>query len=151
PPPLLDALPCVVEPRKPVGIQAVVTELVVEALDEGILHGLAWVDEMKANATPARPGVELAPSELRAVVRDDHLGVAAQLRDPIQDSGDDETRDGRAHLDRQALAAEVVDDIEDPKASAIAERVAHEVHGPAAIDRSGLRQRLPPDAPQMLP
>ena len=33
---------------------------------------------------------------------------------------------GRAQGDRQALAAEVVDDIEDPKAPAIAERVAHE-------------------------
>src|SRR5580704_16020760 len=71
---------CLVEAQEPVGVQALRTELAVEALDEGIIRRLARPAEVKCDAAHESPQVEFLADELRPIVEPDRLW-ATHLRD----------------------------------------------------------------------
>ena len=72
--PVVHDAPDVGEAPEPVPVQAAVPELAVEALHEGVLGGLAGLDEVQGRAGPLAPKAHRLAGELGAVVADDGLG-----------------------------------------------------------------------------
>ena len=77
--PVVHDAPDVGEAPEPVPGQAAVPELAVEALHEGVLGGLAGLDEVQRRAGPLAPKAHRLAGRLGAVVADDGLGSLAQL------------------------------------------------------------------------
>jgi hypothetical protein len=73
----LDDHSCLGRAHETMLVQTLVAELAVEALDVGVLHGLAGTDEAQANAAAIGPLVEHAASELGSVVDVDGDGCTA--------------------------------------------------------------------------
>lgn len=59
-------------------------------------------------------------------------------------------RQRQVNLDSQPFAVEVVEPVEQPEATSVAQLVVHEVHGPDLVDCIGHHQRLGPLAHQAL-
>lgn len=68
-------------------VEALALGLSVEALDIGVLDGLAWVDEGQMYAAPVRPAIENLSRELRTVV-DDNRPRQSSLCRPVQMEGE---------------------------------------------------------------
>src|SRR5262245_14778751 len=141
-PPALDLMPSVGQIGEPVLVQTLVAELAVEALDERILYGLAWPNEMKLHPYPVGPRVERLARELGAVVYDDAVGLTSFIHDSIQNPHDPLSRQRAIHLDRRALATEIIDDGQCPEGAAIDQSVGHEIHRPAFVHAARCGKRL---------
>src|ERR1700676_2024269 len=125
-------------------IQAFITESAVEAFDERILDGLAWLDEAELHALLVGPLVEHAARELRPVVQLDLLRCPALHHDPAQDACHPPGWERGVDLDRQTLAGEDVDDGQQPDPPAPGQRVADEVPRPALVQSDHYERRLHP-------
>ena len=64
-------------------VQALAPECSVEAFDESVLDRLARLNEVELHTSSVGPCIERAAAELGAVVRDDHIGQASGLREPL--------------------------------------------------------------------
>ena len=74
--PLLDRLPSFLKCLEPVAVQTLFAEARIEALDERVLNGLAWADEVQMDAVAVSPLIEGLRGELRSVIDADHRGHA---------------------------------------------------------------------------
>ena len=61
----------IVNAGEPIEIEAVLTELAVEALDEGVLGRLAGLNEVQLDAAFLRPEEHRLTCQLRIVIADD--------------------------------------------------------------------------------
>ena len=118
---------------EPVLVEAVVAEGSVEAFDEGVLHGLAWLDMVKADMVFHGPEVQGFSGELGAVIHGDGSGQAARAGKLLEDMDDGRPADKGIDMDGQALAGEVVDSVQAAEAAAAGELVVDEVHAPALV------------------
>lgn len=91
----------------------------------------------------SRPRQDGVGGELGPVVRDDRLWLPPPYLQRGKFPGDSSPRDGRVGDGRQALPAEVVDDVEDAKTAARGHLVMDKVERPAPIDPSWGEQRRP--------
>ena len=82
--PGFDRLARVVERRKPVRVETLEPELPVEALDEGILIRLTWLDETQCDAVLLGPGQERSAREFRPVIRDDGFRKRMSLGELVE-------------------------------------------------------------------
>ena len=73
------------------------------------------------------PSKDRARCELGAVVADDHAGLAADLDDAIELTGNANAGQRVVDDEGQAFAAEVIDHRQNAELSAAGERVRHEV------------------------
>src|SRR5262249_16836575 len=153
-PPDLDLRARVREVDEPVLVQALVSKLPVEGLDEGVVDGFAGPDEVELDATAVRPGIERGAGKLGAVVDDDPPGQRAARGQAVKDAGDPEAGEPVVDLDGQALAARVVDDVQGAKGPAAGQAVDHEGQRPAAVrlgrggkDDAGAGDQLAPFPP----
>jgi hypothetical protein len=55
-PPSFGLSPCIAETSEPVRVQTFVAQSAVEALDVGILRGLAWLNELQPRTALFAPG-----------------------------------------------------------------------------------------------
>ena len=83
---------------------------------------------------------EVEAREFRTVVADERLRCVVRLHRLLERFDHARRRQRRAHAKHDALAREVIDHREDPKASAVPKLVMHEVHA-RALMRSGWRRR----------
>lgn len=106
-PPRLDPRPRVLHRDEPVLVEAFVSQLPVEALRVGVIDRLPRPDEVHAHAAAVGPGIERGAG-FRQRARGD---------DPLEDAGGAQAGDRRVDLGGEALAGEVVDDVEnaDPR------------------------------------
>ena len=112
PPEFLDLVPGIVESHKPVLVEALVTKLTVEALDNAILDRLSRPDEIQPNPMAIGPRIECSAGKLGSVVHHQADGLATLLDGPFQDPCDPLTGQRGIDFDRQALPDEVIDHIE---------------------------------------
>src|SRR5215813_905346 len=98
-------------------VKAFVAEAAVEAFDEGVLHRLAGRDVMPTDAAVLLPAQHDVGGELAAVVADNQQRLLALGDDRIELTCDPAAGDRSVDNERQALAGEVVDNNEHPKAS----------------------------------
>jgi hypothetical protein len=83
--PGIDDLLGVGERLKPVEAEALVPELAVEALDEGLLDGPARPEGLEGHAALVGPEVEGLTSDFRAIVTPNAAGQAAVTCAPSRD------------------------------------------------------------------
>ena len=126
--PPIDGFPGVVEAREPMEIQAFISEFPVEAFDETVFDRFARAYEHQFDAVVVGPLVEHAARELGPVVYDDSTRQWPRKSDLIEYATDPDPGQGSVDLDGEAFASCVIDDVERPQPSAIAQHIAHEVH-----------------------
>src|SRR5438034_9902729 len=83
-PPFFNDLPGVNKSQEPVLVEALVPQAAVEALDEGVLDGLAGLDEAQTHAAFIGPLIERPASKLGAVVQRDLSRSCPALGDHIE-------------------------------------------------------------------
>ena len=140
--PGFDRLARVVERRKPVRVETLEPELPVEALDEGILIRLTWLDETQCDAVLLGPGQERSAREFRPVIRDDGFRKRMSLGELVERPHDSRLADRGVDDRRGPLARVVVRDREDAKAPARSELIRDEVDRPALVGADGGQKRL---------
>ena len=129
------------ETAKPVQIQAFITKLAVEALDVGVLGGLAWLDEVQGDAAYAmrvRPCIQHLPGKLRAIVDRDLFRHAMRGDELVEDARDALARQRGIDLNGQALSSDQIKDVERTKPAAVDQHILHEVHTPGLAPLPGL-------------
>src|SRR6185312_12344642 len=132
-PPCFDDLPCFVEIAEQVLVEALVAQPAVEALDEAILHRLAWCNVVPFDVAFLLPGQDGVRGELGAVVADDYARAASRLDDAVELAHDPwGSKRGVGHQP-EAFPGEVIDQSEDAEAPATHQRVHDEVERPAQI------------------
>ncbi len=75
-----------VQRYEPMVVQALVPELAIEALDEGILRRAARRDELQVHAVAIRPLIERAAGELRPLVGANSGGQTTKPRGLVEHS-----------------------------------------------------------------
>ena len=86
--PVIDDAAHVAQAGEPVLRQALVPEAAVEALDIGVLHRLAELDEARLDTVPDDPGLHRPARELRAVAGAAHLRQSALALDLVEQARD---------------------------------------------------------------
>ena len=94
---------------EPVLVQALVAELVVEALHVCILRRLAGLYQPQRHAVAVGPAIERVAGD-RALVGPDHLRQAAELPDPIEHPRHILARDAMIDRDVDRFLGVVIDD-----------------------------------------
>ncbi len=108
-------------------IQTFVPKLAVEALDVGILHGSAGIDEVELHSSFLCPAEHGLAGELRSVVHYQHLRQTSALGQFLQYPSHPLTGDGGIHRYDRTLSAEVVHHCQGPEPAAVPEAVMDEV------------------------
>ena len=97
---------------------------------------------MECDASLLGPVLYDATDVLRTIVTADNQGPASTLNDMFEGTDDPLRRQREVDFHAQGLSVVVIDDIEQPEASAIRELVMHKVHRPDFIDCLGHGQWL---------
>jgi hypothetical protein len=121
------------EGAKPMLVQAVIAEGAIEALDEGVLHGFAWVDMMESNARGLIPEVEGLPVNSGPLSAGDSPRQLAREGQALENGDDGGSADGGVDTDGQALAGKVIDERQTEEAATGGQLVVDKVHRPAFI------------------
>lgn len=82
--PCLDRCLCIEQAREVILVQALVSKLSVEALDEGVLDRFPRLDERESDTVSVSPEVERLSLELRSVVTNDRLWKSALSSKPVE-------------------------------------------------------------------
>jgi len=93
------------------------------------LHrGDARLDVISLDAMVCRPGQQRSADVFGPIVATNRERFAAPLDNLLQRSDDASRRQRQVDLDPQPFATKVVQDVEQPEASPVAELIMHEVH-----------------------
>ena len=115
---------------EPVQIQALIAKPAVEALDMGVLRGLAGVNEISRHAMCIGPSVQDAPSKLWTIVHANPFGRAKGAHELVEDTRDAWAWERGVDFQHQALTSHPIEQIQRAKTASIDEHVLHEVHTP---------------------
>jgi len=121
--PILHLNADVVKAHEPMGVQALGSELAIEAFDEGVLDWFARHYIVLFHFGPIRPMQDCFIGELPAVVTDDHLRLATSFDDPVQLTGKPQAGKGRVGDEGQAFSCAIIDDRKLPEPAAIGELI----------------------------
>jgi len=91
---------------KPVFVEALVAQLAVEAFGIWVLCGFSRSDEIDADTVLVCPLVQGFAGEFGSVVHEEGFGLAMVPDEPVEDTTDPQTWQGRVDLGGQAAAAE---------------------------------------------
>jgi hypothetical protein len=86
--PRLNRLLRIRQAHEPALVETLVAEPAIEALGEGVLNRLARLNEPERAAARVRPLIERFAGELRSVVANDRLRVAAFARHRVEHAHD---------------------------------------------------------------
>ncbi len=111
-PPCFDDVASMSEASEQRFVQTLIAQLPVKALDEAVLHWLAWLNVMPFNFSFLLPRQDDVRSEFRAVVADHHERVTAPFSNAIKFARDPTAGQRVINYTRQAFARKVVDHVE---------------------------------------
>lgn len=131
--PLSGGLSCLDEGREQRVVQAHVAEAAVEALDEGVFHGLAGSDVVLFYARLLTPSEDSHRCQFGAVVGDDCVWPAVPGDYGIQFAHDTGAGERRVGDERQALPCVVGDHGQDAEAPPIGELVVDKICRPVRV------------------
>lgn len=114
-------------------VQAFVSERAIEALDIGIIRGLAGTAEVDPDAAVISPEVDKPTGKFRAIVSKKISWRPALTHQAVEDFDDMLTAKALPNLDRQPFAAEHIDHRQHSELLPIAELVVDEVQAPCFI------------------
>ena len=133
PTPTFDDDPRFLQTVEEFSIEQLVAHAGIEALDISVLPWTAWRDVRRLRADGMDPRLHGLGGELRAIVRTNVTGHAAQdeqVRQHIDNAGAVETS---INTDRQTLTRIFIDDIEHTELATIVRAVLHEVVRPDVV------------------
>src|SRR3712207_4329967 len=107
-PPSLDDAARLGQAREPALVETFLAEAAVEALDRGVLHRLAGIDEEQLHAILVGPAVELAATELRTIVDHQRVGIAARAGGILKHRDHPLAGQREVDQDRRTLARAIV-------------------------------------------
>lgn len=119
--PILDDLPCLRNAAEPVFVQTFVADFVVEAFGVAVLLRLAGLDVVPVDVILGCKDQHGAAGQLRAVVGDDNLGLAARGDQPVQLPHNAQAWQGCVCRDRQTLSRAFIDHRQHVEPSAVDE------------------------------
>lgn len=123
-------------------VEAFVTKLAVETLDEGILRGFAGSDVVQPNAAIDGPAQHGQACEFGAVVQNDRFGIAADRGDGVEHTDDAFAAERGIDLDCQGLMGEIVDDRQSSNAAFGLQSIVNEVQRPPLVHRGDERRGI---------
>ncbi len=115
---------------KPVHVQALVSELAIETLDEPVVHWTSWSDEIKLDASLVDPLIEVVAGEFGPVVQSDDHRLSVGLHCLVECQNDRICREALCGLQKNPFPADLIDRSENSESSAIVQPVADEVDAP---------------------
>ena len=118
---------------KPVGVQTLLSEASVEALNEGIFYRLPRTNEIELDLMPVRPLIEHLRDELRSVVHGDPPRTSSKATETTQYLDDVLSGQRCTDLDGNTLTGKVIDYRQGSKSATVCKGIGHEVHAPALI------------------
>src|SRR6056297_1290328 len=130
-PPCVDLVASMLHRSEPMLVETGLPEPTVEALDKRILSGLSRLDEVQLHTVISGPEEHRLTGQLGAVVADD--GSRQRAIEFGEEPGHPGPGDRGIDELTDALATEVIDDIQDSEASAVSQLVGHEINRPALI------------------
>ena len=120
-PPSVDLVASMLHRSEPMLVETALPEAPVEALDKCVLSRLSGLDEVQLHAVISGPEEHRLTGQFGAVVADD--GFRQRAIEFGKESSHPGPGDRGINELTDALAAEVIDDIEDPEASPISQLV----------------------------
>lgn len=123
----------VIEAEEQGFVEKLVPHPAVEAFTEAVLHRLARRNEVPVDLVLLRPGQHGIAGELGAVVGDDHARLAALIDQRRQFACHPPPRDRGVGDGRQTFPGHVIDDIQDPEATAAGELVVDKIQRPPGV------------------
>ena len=113
-PPGFDDASGIIQPIEEVFVEALIAQATIEALDEGVLGGLAGRDIVPLDLGVLDPFEDRVTGQFGAIVRDNHLWFSS-THDQLGQLADN-AQSGQRDIDhnRQRLPREVIDDAQRP-------------------------------------
>ena len=124
--------PNLVERVEEVGVQDLLAKRPVEALDEGVLIGLARLNVAQSNPLRRAPVHKRLGGELGPVVDPYPSGSTVEPNEIVDHTDHPCTGNRRPDFDRQRFAVAFIDDVEDAKAPAVVQGIGHENRAPTS-------------------
>ena len=151
-PPVRQSVSYVVECAEPAGVQTLIAQSPVEALDVPVLHRPAGLDVYQPDLPVLGPAQHAPRSELRAVVQAQDLRPATFSDQPLQHPGHASRTEAGIGLQRKALARVGIDHAQDADHPPGCQAVDDEVHRPLLVGTDQTRfLRSIPHQPLALP
>ena len=113
----------VIQAVEPFLIQQLISQTAVEALDEGVLLRLSWVDVVPFDIVLIRPSQDRTTCELCAIVADNAGRFTVDPYKRIQFTGDTRARDAGVSHEAKVLAAAIIVHGEDAELAGHAKRI----------------------------
>ena len=104
-----DDFPGMGQVPKPVFVQVLISEALIDALNKAVLGRLSRLEQLQLNPVVVSPLVQSLAGELRPLVCSDSLRVASKSGYGIQSTGNLVTRDTVSDRDVETLLGEVID------------------------------------------
>ena len=133
PPKRIDLVLRVLQRRKPVHVQAFVSEPAIERFDCGVVRGFTPTAEVQDDAVGIGSQVHRRTDELRPVIAIDPLRQAALEPQALERGRHIVAAQASTDVDRQAFAREEIDDRQRTKAPTIGQLIGDEVHAPDVV------------------
>src|SRR6185503_971359 len=99
-PPVFDLSSCISQTRKPVRVQAFISQSAIEALRVSVLHRLARLDELQSHPSFFAPGREGSTAKLGPIVQNDRFRQSSLAGNPIQYTAHSQPAQRSVHLNR---------------------------------------------------
>ena len=109
-------------------IQALIPQSTIEALDIGILRGLARLDERQLHTPGMGPFIQCQAGKFRSMIDPDHPWQRPLPGNALQYTRHPLSRNGGIHLNDDTLPGTVIDHIQTANAPAVSQAVMHEIH-----------------------
>ena len=142
PHPLCTDLPHLVQRLTHIGVEDLMPDGPIKALDIGVLIRLAGLNMPEGNAPLGAPRRKSFCDEFWTVIHSNRLGLPLSDNNLFQDTHHPLRGQGRIHFDRQDFSDAFIQQIQRPKPTTAVQGVAHEIHRPDRIRLWGDHQRL---------
>src|SRR5579883_1392316 len=129
--------PCVAEPFP---VQALVSELSMEALNIAVLPRAAWGDERRSDVLVSEPAHDSCCSELSSIVTSDVLRLAVDFHQPRERQNHVLRSDPPSYLDSQALASVFVENAQQLECRSVGKSIVDKVIRPDRVGVHGAWQ-----------
>lgn len=117
-----------------VGVEHLFAVATVEALDEGIVVGLAGLNEADLDLLGTAPLGKSLAGELQPVIAADGPELTVDLEELFQETNHAGCRKARRHVDSERSTIGLIDHVERAKRPSAVERVVHEIERPDRVD-----------------
>lgn len=127
---------------KEIGIENFSAIRTVEAFNEGVLSGFAWLNVMNVDVVVLAVFHEAGTGKFRTIVNTELLRLGSVFNDLLEHRDELLSAEGQSKLYPAEFAVVIINNVQNAKARPVVKGIAHEVHAPDLIGGIRLSQRL---------